>query len=76
MKFSGSYELNSSKKKVWENLNNIDVLKKCIDGCEEFLYIDNVFLYHIINFKPVPIVPLLSLMASINQSHSYTFVKV
>ena len=41
MKFSGSYELNSSKKKVWENLNNIDVLKKCIDGCQEFLYIDN-----------------------------------
>ena len=41
MKFSGSYELNSSKKEVWENLNNIDVLKKCIDGCEEFLYIDN-----------------------------------
>ena len=40
MKFNGSYELNSSKKKVWENLNNIDVLKKCIDGCEEFLYID------------------------------------
>ena len=41
MKFSGYYELNSSKKKVWENLNNIDVLKGCIDGCEEFLYIDN-----------------------------------
>ena len=41
LKFSGSYELNSSKKEVWENLNNIDVLKKCIDGCEEFLYIDN-----------------------------------
>ena len=41
MKFSGSYELNSSKKKVWENLNNIDVLKKCIDGCQEFLYTDN-----------------------------------
>ena len=41
MKFSGSYELNSSKKKVWENLNNLDVLKKCIDGCQEFLYTDN-----------------------------------
>ena len=40
MKFNGSYELNSSKKKVWKNLNDIDVLKKCIDGCEEFLYID------------------------------------
>jgi carbon monoxide dehydrogenase subunit G len=41
LKFSGSYELNSSKKKVWENLNNIDVLKKCRDGCQEFLYTDN-----------------------------------
>ena len=41
MKFSGSYELNSSKKKVWGNLNNIDVLKKCIDGCQEFLYTEN-----------------------------------
>ena len=41
MKFSGSFELNSSKKKVWENLNNIDVLKKCIDGCEEFVCIAN-----------------------------------
>ena len=41
MKFSGFYELDSSKKKVWKNLNNIDVLKKCIDGCEEFLYVNN-----------------------------------
>ena len=41
MKFSGSFELNSSKKQVWENLNNIYVLKKCIDGCEEFLNIEN-----------------------------------
>ncbi len=41
MKFSGSYELNSSKKEVWENLNNTDVLKNCIDGCEEFLSTGN-----------------------------------
>ena len=41
MKFSGSYELNSSKKEVWKNLNNIEVLKKSIDGCQEFLAIDN-----------------------------------
>ena len=41
MKFSGSYELNSSKEKVWKNLNDIDVLKKCIDGCQEFLYTEN-----------------------------------
>ncbi len=39
MKFNGFYELNSSKKEVWENLNNIDVLKKCISGCREFITI-------------------------------------
>ncbi len=36
MKFSGSYELTSKKQKVWENLNNTQVLKNCIDGCKEF----------------------------------------
>ena len=39
MKFSGSYELNSGKKEVWKNLNDINVLKKSIDGCQEFLSI-------------------------------------
>ena len=45
MKFSGSYELNANKKTVWENLNSTDVLKKCIDGCEEFSAIgDNKYV--------------------------------
>ena len=41
MKFNGFFELKKKKKKVWENLNNTDVLKKCIDGCEEFISIGN-----------------------------------
>jgi len=36
MKLSGSYKLNIKKEKVWESLNNPDILKKCIPGCESF----------------------------------------
>ena len=41
MKFSGSYELNYNKKKVWKNLNDTNVLRRCIDGCKEFVSTDN-----------------------------------
>src|SRR5210317_1649719 len=36
MKLSGSYQTNLSKEKVWEALNNPEILKKAIPGCEEF----------------------------------------
>ena len=36
MKLSGSYQINLSKEKVWEGLNNPEILKKSIPGCEEF----------------------------------------
>ena len=36
MKLSGSYKLNVKKETVWKALNNPDVLKKCIPGCELF----------------------------------------
>ncbi len=36
MKLSGSYQINLSKEKVWEALNDPEVLKKAIPGCEEF----------------------------------------
>ncbi len=36
MKLSGSYQINLSKKKVWEALNDPEILKKSIPGCEEF----------------------------------------
>ncbi len=37
MKLSGSYQINLSKEKVWEALNNPEILKQAIPGCEEFI---------------------------------------
>jgi len=37
MKLSGSYQINLPKEKVWEALNNPEILKKAIPGCEEFI---------------------------------------
>ncbi len=36
MKLSGSYQINLEKQKVLESLNNPEILKKSIPGCEEF----------------------------------------
>ena len=36
MKLSGSYKLNVKKEHVWKALNDADILKKCIPGCESF----------------------------------------
>ena len=36
MKLTGSYEINLDKQSVWESLNDPNILKKSIPGCEEF----------------------------------------
>ena len=36
MKLSGSYQINLSKEKVWEALNDPEILKQAIPGCDEF----------------------------------------
>ena len=36
MKLTGSYQINADKQKVWEALNDPEILKKAIPGCEEF----------------------------------------
>ena len=36
MKLTGSYEIKLNKQLVWEALNNSEILKKAIPGCEEF----------------------------------------
>jgi len=36
MKLVGSYDLNTNKETVWKALNNPDILKKCIPGCDSF----------------------------------------
>ena len=37
MKLTGSYQIKLEKQKVWEALNNPEILKKAIPGCEEFI---------------------------------------
>ena len=36
MKLAGFYKLNVKKEIVWQALNNADILKRCIPGCETF----------------------------------------
>ena len=36
MKLSGSYKLNIKKEHVWKALNDPNILKQCIPGCESF----------------------------------------
>ena len=36
MKLIGSYQINLKKQKVWDALNDSEILKKAIPGCEEF----------------------------------------
>ncbi len=36
MKLSGSYNLKAKKEDVWKALNNPEILKQCIPGCESF----------------------------------------
>ena len=37
MKLSGSYQIKLEKQKVWEALNNPEILMQAIPGCEEFI---------------------------------------
>ena len=37
MKLSGSYQINLNKEKVWEALNDPEILKQSIPGCDEFI---------------------------------------
>jgi len=37
MKLIGSYKLSVKKEIVWQALNNPDILKQCIPGCESFV---------------------------------------
>ena len=36
MKLTGSYKINLEKQKVWEALNDPEILRKSIPGCEDF----------------------------------------
>ena len=36
MKLAGTYRLNVKKEIVWKALNNPEILKQCIPGCDSF----------------------------------------
>jgi len=36
MKLAGSYKLNTKKEIVWKALNNPNILRQCVPGCESF----------------------------------------
>ena len=55
MNFNGTYNLNSSIDKVWKNLNDPEVLKECIDGCSEFVSLENSEYRAKINIKLGPV---------------------
>jgi len=42
MKLTGSYKLNVKKEIVWKSLNDSNILKKCIPGCDSFEKIDDL----------------------------------
>ena len=37
MELSGSYQIHLEKQKVWQALNDPEMLKRCIPGCQKFL---------------------------------------
>ncbi len=37
MKLSGSYQINLEKQKVWDALNDAEILRRSIPGCESFI---------------------------------------
>lgn len=37
MKFTGSYRVSASRQKVWEAINDPEILRQCIPGCEEIV---------------------------------------
>ena len=37
MNFTGNYHFQEKIEKIWDYLNNPEILKNCIDGCQEFI---------------------------------------
>ncbi|MFP3920257.1 MAG: CoxG family protein [Dichotomicrobium sp.] len=54
MKMSGSHTLPAPREEVWEKLNDPDVLRRCIPGCESLEKHDEDKLAAIVNVKIGP----------------------
>jgi carbon monoxide dehydrogenase subunit G len=48
VEIKGEYQINASKQAVWEALNNPDVLKKCIPGCESLELLSDTEMHAVV----------------------------
>ncbi len=75
MNFTGNYQFQENIEKVWECLNDPNILKKCIDGCQEFSEKEknNFFLKINVRIGPINATFNGSLgLKNINPPKSYT----
>ena len=75
MKISGSYKLNAKKEIVWRALNNPEVLKQCIPGCESFEKESDAVFNAIVTSKVGPMNVTFSgkvTVSNIQEDQSYT----
>jgi carbon monoxide dehydrogenase subunit G len=74
MKLSGSYQINLEKQKVWEALNDPEILKKTIPGCEKFKKNSNTEFSTIVTNKIGPFNATFTgniELKNLNPPHSY-----
>ena len=75
MKLTGSYKLNVKKEIVWLALNNPDILKKCIPGCESFEKKSDTIFNAIVTNQIGPMNATFSgtvTLSNIKENQSYT----
>ena len=75
MKLTGSYKLNVKKKIVWQALNNPDILKQCIPGCESFEKNSDTIFYATATNQIGPMNATFSgtvTLSNIRENQSYT----
>ena len=55
MDMTGEYHIPASREKVWQALNNPEILKECIPGCEEINMISETELTAKVTMKVGPV---------------------
>ena len=77
MEFIGNYKFQIKKEELWENLNNAEIIKGCIDGCLEFKEIEENQFRTKINVKLGPLQAIfqgLVEIKNIKPTESYSIV--
>lgn len=77
MDLSGEFQIDASIDKVWAALNDADILKACIPGCNELIKTSDTEMYAKVVLKVGPIKAKFSGQVSLenlNPPHSYSIV--